>query len=144
VLIAGDIGGTKTQLGVFSSQAGPQSPLVQAKVHSADYTSLQVIVKEFLERVKKPIDRACFAIAGPVINGHVKTTNLPWLVDEATLAQALHLNPKSVHIINDLEAMARAVPHLRPSDVQTINVGAAVPGGPSESSRRALVWGRRF
>jgi glucokinase len=129
VLIAGDIGGTKTQLGVFSSQAGPQSPLVQAKVHSADYASLQVIVKEFLERVKKPIDRACFAVAGPVINGHVKTTNLPWLVDETALAQALHLNPKSVHIINDLEAMARAVPLLRPSDLQTINEGAAVPGG---------------
>lgn len=129
VLIAGDIGGTKTQLGIFSNEAGPQCPLIEAKVHSADYASLQVIVKEFLERVKKPIDRACFAVAGPVIDGHVKTTNLPWRVDETVLAQALHLNAKSVHLINDLEAMARAVPLLRPSDVQTINVGAAVPGG---------------
>jgi glucokinase len=127
--MAGDIGGTKTQLGVFSSGTGPQSPLVQAKVRSANYASLQVIVKEFLAWAKKPIDRACFAVAGPVINGHVKTTNLPWWVDETVLAQALHLNPESVHLINDLEAMALAVPLLRPSDVETINIGAAVPGG---------------
>ena len=129
MLMAGDIGGTKTQLAIFTSDAGPQCPLIETKVHSADYASLQVIVKEFLERVKKPIDRACFAVAGPVIEGHVKTTNLPWIVDETVIAQALHLGPQSVHLINDLEAMAWAVPLLRPSDVQTINLGAAVPGG---------------
>lgn len=108
MLIAGDIGGTKTQLGIFSSEAGPQCPLAQAKFHSSDYPSLQVIVREFLVGVKNPIDRACFAAPGPVIDGHVKTTNLPWLVDETILAAALHLNPKSVHLLNDLEAMARA------------------------------------
>lgn len=129
MLIAGDIGGTKTQLGIFSSEAGPQCPLTQAKFHSSDFPNLQVIVREFLVGVKNPIDRACFATAGPVIDGHVKTTNLPWLVDETTLADTLHLNPKSVHLINDLEAMARAVPLLRPNDVQTINRGKARPGG---------------
>jgi glucokinase len=59
----------------------------------------------------------------------VKTTNLPWLVDEAVIAQALHLKVESVHLINDLEAMARAVPLLRPKDVLTINPGESVPGG---------------
>ncbi|MGC2321838.1 MAG: glucokinase, partial [Terriglobales bacterium] len=98
-------------------------------VHSADYPSLQAIVKEFLAKTKKPVDRACFAVAGPVIDGHVKTTNLPWVIEDTSLAQELNLNLKSVHLINDLEAIARAVPILRPSDVQTINTGEPVPGG---------------
>jgi glucokinase len=82
MLLAGDIGGTKTDLAIFSSEAGPHSPLAEGKVHSADYPSLQAIVKEFLAKVNKPVDRACFAVAGPVIGGRVKTTNLPWLIKE--------------------------------------------------------------
>src|SRR5271165_870995 len=129
MLVAGDIGGTKTDLAIFSSEAGPHAPLAEAKVHSADYPSLQAIVKEFLAKVQKPVDRACFAVAGPVIGGRVKTTNLPWLIEENALAHELNLNLKSVHLMNDLEAIARAVPILRPSDVNTINVGEAVPEG---------------
>ena len=72
MLLAGDIGGTKTDLAIFSSEAGPHTPLAQARVHSADYPSLQAIAKEFLEKAKKPVDRACFAVAGPVIGGRVK------------------------------------------------------------------------
>lgn len=129
MLIAGDIGGTKTDLAIFSTEAGPHAPLAEAKVHSADYPSLQAIVKEFLAKTKKPVDRACFAAAGPVIGGRVKTTNLPWVIEENSLAQELNINLQSVHIINDLEAIARAVPILRPSDVHTINAGEAVPRG---------------
>lgn len=69
MLIAGDIGGTKTDLAVFSVEAGPHSPLAQATVRSADYPNLQVMVKEFLDKVKMPVDRACFDVAGPVIGG---------------------------------------------------------------------------
>jgi glucokinase len=129
MLIAGDIGGTKTELAIFSNEGGPHSPLAQVKVHSADYGSLQVIVKEFLAKVDRPVDRACFAVPGPVIDGRVKTTNLPWIIEDKSLAQELNLNLKSVHLINDLEAIARAVPILRPSDVNTINTGEAVPRG---------------
>ncbi len=129
MLIAGDIGGTKTDLAIFSSEAGPLAPLVEAKVHSADYPSLQAIVKEFLAKAKKPVDRACFAVAGPVIDGRVKTTNLPWVIEENSLAQELNLNFDAVHLINDLEAVARAVPILRPSDVNTINAGEPVAKG---------------
>jgi glucokinase len=129
MLIAGDIGGTKTDLAIFSSEAGPHVPLAQSKVHSSDYPSLQAIVKEFLAEAKRPVDRACFAVAGPVIGGRVKTTNLPWVIEDTSLAHELNLNLKSVHIINDLEAIARAVPILRPSDVQTINSGEPVPKG---------------
>ena len=129
MLIAGDIGGTKTELAIFSSETGPHFPLAQTKVHSADYPSLQAIVKEFLAKGGKPVDRACFAVNGPVIGGRAKATNLPWLIDEIALAQALNLNPKSVHLLNDLEAMARAVPSLRANDLETINPGEPVPGG---------------
>ncbi len=129
MLIAGDIGGTKTALAIFSSEAGPHSPLAQTKVHSADYPSLQAIVNEFLANAKRPVDRACFAVAGPVIGGRVKTTNLPWVIEDTSLAQELNLNLKSVQLINDLEAIARAVPILRPSDVSTINPGEPVPKG---------------
>ena len=127
MLIAGDIGGTKTDLALFSSEAGPHAPLAEAKVHSADYPSLQAIVKEFLDKVKKPVDKACFAVAGPVIGGRVKTTNLPWVIETSSLAQGLNLNLESVYLINDLEAIARAVPILRPTDVVTINAGEPVP-----------------
>jgi len=88
-----------------------------------------VIVKEFLAKVSKPVDRACFAVAGPVIGGRVKTTNLPWRIEDISLARELNLNLKSVFLINDLEAIARAVPILRPSDVVTINSGEGVPRG---------------
>jgi glucokinase len=129
MLIAGDIGGTKTDLAIFSSEAGPLVPLAQTRVPSADFPSLQAIVKEFLAKEKKPVDRACFAVAGPVIGGRVKTTNLPWLIEEGSLADELNINRQSVHLINDLEAIANAVPILRPSDVETINVGEPVPKG---------------
>src|SRR5271166_6326712 len=129
MLVAGDIGGTKTDLAIFSNEAGPHAPLAQAKVHSADYPSLQAIVKEFLAKAQKPVDRACFAVAGPVIGGRVKTTNLPWVIEENSLARELNLNPQFVHLINDLEAIARAVPILSPSDMTTINSGEPVPTG---------------
>jgi len=60
MLLAGDIGGTKTDLAIFSVEAGPHSPLTQSEVHSADYPSLQALVTEFLKQAKTPVERACF------------------------------------------------------------------------------------
>jgi len=127
MLIAGDIGGTKTDLAIYSSEAGPHAPVAQAEVKSADYPSLQAIVKEFLAREKIAVDVGCFDVAGPVIDGRVKTTNLPWEMEEGALARDLGL--KSVHLMNDLEAVARAVPILRPQDVVTLNEGRPVERG---------------
>jgi glucokinase len=127
MLLAGDIGGTKTDLAIFSVEGGPHSPLAQAQMHSADYPSLQALVKEFLKKVETPVERACFDVAGPVIDGRVKITNLPWVMDEASLAK--DLNFKSVRLMNDLEAVARAIPVLRPSDVRVLNAGQPVPKG---------------
>jgi len=129
MLIAGDIGGTKTDLAIFSVEAGPHTPLAQETVRSANYPSLQAMVKEFLAKVKMPVDRACFDVAGPVIGGRVKTTNLPWIVEEAALAKELDLSLQAVHLMNDLEAIARAIPILRPSDLKTLNPGRPIPQG---------------
>lgn len=128
MLIAGDIGGTKTDLGIYSLESGPHVPLAQAQFHTADYDSLQAMVSEFLRQVKVSVTYASFDVAGPVIDGHVKATNLPWTTDEISLAK--DLNFKSVHLMNDLEAVARAVPVLRPSDLITLNEGKPVPRGP--------------
>ena len=128
MLIAGDIGGTKTDLAIYSNESGPHAPLAQTEVRSADYPSLPAMVTEFLAQVKISVEVASFDVAGPVINGRVKTTNLPWVMDEITLASDLNL--KAAHLMNDLEAVARAVPALRAEDMITINQGDPVTHGP--------------
>ena len=95
MLIAGDIGGTKTDLAIYSPESGPHAPLAQTEVRSADYPSLQAMVDEFLADVKLSVDVASFDVAGPVIDGHAKTTNLPWVLDERTLAKDLKLKIRS-------------------------------------------------
>src|SRR5580692_4555797 len=124
MLLAGDIGGTKTALGVYSAEQGPHKALVESEVHSADYGSLESIAKEFLAKTGVKVDRACFDVAGPVIAGRAKITNLPWIVDEASLAKELNL--EAVDLLNDLEAIAYSVPGLRPEDVETLSAGAPV------------------
>ena len=128
MLIAGDIGGTKTDLAIYSRESGPHAPLAQVEVHSSDYPSLEAAVAEFLSHTKMSVDVASFDVAGPVIDGHVKATNLPWVMDESSLKTALNL--KSVHLMNDLEAVARSVPVLRSTDLITLNHGDPVANGP--------------
>src|SRR2546427_10949736 len=125
MLLVGDIGGTKTDLAIYSRKSGANSPLVRKQFHSADYVSLQAIVTESLADVKLPVNQAIFDVAGPVIKKSVATTNLPWVMDEDSLAS--NLNLKSVHLMNDLEAVARAIPVLRDSDIVTLNIGEPVP-----------------
>ena len=77
MLLAGDVGGTKTDLALFSVEGGPHVPLIEGKLRSADYPSLQALVKEFLVKARTPVERACFDVAGPVIDGRVKITTCP-------------------------------------------------------------------
>ena len=126
-VLAGDIGGTKTNLAVFSSGSGLGTPLAEATFSSRDYSSLEVLVREFLFRVRIKVDRASFGVAGPVVNGQARITNLPWVLNENQLADMLGLS--SVHLMNDLLALAHAVPLLEPKDIFTLNKGRAVPGG---------------
>lgn len=127
VLLAGDIGGTKVDLGLYTQRLGADSPLVQAEFPSAAYPSLGAVVREFLGEEKVRIDRACFAVAGPVIGRRAQVTNLPWLLSEDELAAELHV--PSVLLLNDLLAIAVAVPELQPADLRTINRGEPVAGG---------------
>src|SRR5258708_23950270 len=104
---------------MFANEGGHHSSLAQVKVHSADYPSLEAIVKEFLAKVDKPVDRACFAVAGPVIGGRVKTTKLPLMIEDISLSRELNLNLKSVFLINPPWAIARAGPIFMPPEVLT-------------------------
>ena len=125
MLLVGDVGGTKTDLAIYASGSNPHAPLFRQQFHSADYPSLQAMVSEFLASAKTQFNQAVFDVAGPVINRSAVTTNLPWVMNEDLLARDLNL--KSVHLMNDLEAVARAIPVLRDSDLVTLNVGAPIP-----------------
>jgi glucokinase len=126
-LLAGDIGGTKTALAVYSAERGPRAPLAQCEFPSAKYASLPVMVREFLSGTDLTVDRASFAVAGPVIGGSSHVTNLSWDLSETGLAAELKL--ESVGLLNDLEAIGDAVPSLGPSDLHTLNAGQPVDGG---------------
>jgi glucokinase len=127
MLLAGDIGATKTALGVFSPDAGPRAPLAEASFPSAHYTDLETLVREFLAQVNLPVDRASFGVAGPIAAGRATVTNLHWVIDEARLRETLHLS--SVRLLNDLEAIAHVVPQLGKADLFTLHAGEPLPGG---------------
>lgn len=127
MILAGDIGGTKTILAVFSSEVGPRTPLVEKIYPSARYASLEVLIEEFLAETGLKVIGACLGVAGPVVAGRANITNLPWVIEQQQLQAMLHL--PTVHLLNDLEAIAWGVPVLEPTDVHTLNVGRAMPGG---------------
>lgn len=122
MLLAGDIGGTKTHLAVFSSLAELRTPLLEKTFPSAHYASLEALVQEFLAQANVPsIQQASFGVAGPVLGGSAKVTNLPWTMNEENLRQALRI--PSVRLLNDLDAMARAIPLLERADLYVLNEG---------------------
>jgi glucokinase len=126
MLLAGDIGATKTNLGIYSPEKGSREPLVQSTFPSPKYSSLETLTREFLNTADVKVDSASFGIAGPVIKGQAKTTNLPWVIDEVQLRKTLHLS--SVRLLNDLEAIAYGVTILGPEDLHTLNTGMPILG----------------
>jgi glucokinase len=127
MILAGDIGGTKTSLALFSEQRGPHTPLVEAIFPSGKYPSLEAIVAEFLAAHPHPVEAACFGVAGPVVEGRAEITNLPWTIEALALGASIGVG--TVELINDLKAVAQAVPHLEADDVETLNPGDPVAGG---------------
>ncbi len=127
LLLAGDIGGTKTNLAVFSSEKGWREPLMEQTFPSGQYPSLEAVVREFLVQQHFSVERASFGVAGPVVGGRATITNLPWVMDKEQLSSALNI--PSVRLLNDLDAIAHAVPFLEPNDLHTLNVGQVVAGG---------------
>ncbi len=126
LVLAGDIGGTKTTLAVFHPESGPRSPLDRATYPSGSYPSLEAVVQEFISGKHWQVGHASFGVAGPVMNGQVRVTNLSWVIDEKILSQRLET---SVTILNDLESIAYGLPYLEPADLVTINAGTPEPRG---------------
>jgi glucokinase len=128
MLLAGDVGGTKTNLAIYTPEQGVRAPLAEATLPSARFESLQALVREFLKQVDVRVERASFGVAGPVVDGRAKITNLPWTMEEKQLQEALSI--PVVRLLNDLAAIAHAVPSLEASDLHMLNEGQAVSGGP--------------
>jgi glucokinase len=127
LVLAGDVGGTKTDIAVFSSDAGLRAPLARETFRNREYPGLAAIACEFLDRTKLPIVAACFDVAGPVVSGQAVVTNLPWVVSEGALRDALSID--AIRLLNDLEATAIAVPTLQPVELHTLSPCRPVPGG---------------
>jgi len=128
MLLVGDNGATKTSLAIFSSKDNFRTPLREAELPSAKYESLTALVKDFLTGIPYPITQAVFGVAGPVIHGKAKITSLPWSVDESILDEELQI--PVVRLINDLQALANAVPLLERSDLYTLNGGVSTVHAP--------------
>ena len=160
MILAGDIGGTKTHLALFEWTTERTEPLRLETFHSADYTSLEDMLEEFLVPPKPPmavdelersplesteppaelkpeeavkIGAACFGVAGPVIQNRARTTNLPWIVDGAAIAKRFDI--PHVRLLNDLEAMAQGILILRHDELVTLNSGTP----PSQKQAIALI-----
>jgi glucokinase len=128
LLIAGDIGGTKTLLAVYALGERARAPILQREYRTADYTALDDMVREFLAASHCAVRAACFDVAGPVIDGRAHLTNLPWTVDAAALRAELAL--EEVFLLNDLQATAYAAPRLQAEELHTINIGKRDATGP--------------
>ena len=130
LLLAGDIGGTKTLLGLFDSASARPRPVTVRSFGTLDYDDLPTMIATFLKEggaAPAGIDMACFGVAGPVIDETAKLTNVPWFVDGRRVAAVFGIS--RVILLNDLEAMAWAVPVLRESEVHVLQDGEALRGG---------------
>jgi glucokinase len=127
LLLAGDIGGTKTILALFSYEEGPLQPLNETSFASNSYPSLDAIIEDFFSQAKASAATACFGVAGPVREGRAVITNLPWQPDTRML-QSTHCFSRAT-LINDLAATGYAIPHLEQSDFFTINKGLQTSHG---------------
>lgn len=130
MLLAGDIGGTKTLLGLFAPAPDRPRPIEVGEFVTLEYDALEPMVREFLHAQNiepRRIDAACFGVAGAVTEQVARLTNVPWLVDGPALAEAFGF--KRLRILNDLEALAYGVPVLDPSELKSLQVGVPLPEG---------------
>ncbi len=148
MILAGDVGGTKTEVALLTPRRGKLAIVAQRRVASADYPSLEAILREFVAAQRAKVTAACFGVAGPVVNGRCQATNLPWVIDASTLQQRLKI--KRVTLLNDLAAMAYGVLTLPPKSLAVLNAGKPQPRGTigiiaagTGLGESALVWDGR-
>lgn len=130
MLLAGDVGGTKTLLGLFSAASDRPTVVELGEFATIDYDGVEPMIREFLRaRAVDPrqVEAACLGVAGAVTEQVARLTNVPWLVSGATISETLRL--RRCWIINDLEALAYGVPVLNSSELAVLQHGVALPGG---------------
>jgi glucokinase len=132
MILAADIGGTKVNLALFQQESDHLELVDSAKFDSRKYSGLEEILDEFCQKNHPKIEKAGFGIAGPVKDGKCDVTNLPWMVDVESLKKQLGL--ESVWLINDLAAMACAIPFLPETDFDVMQ-----EGNPEERGRIAIL-----
>jgi glucokinase len=126
-VLAGDVGGTKTALALFAREAGGLRLVRDDTLPSRDFASLEAAIARFLGAGPRlAIAAACVGVAGPVVDGRCVTTNLPWVIDERTLAAAIAV-PR-VKLLNDLEVAAHGVLALPASELRTLQEGTPRQG----------------
>src|ERR1700720_3672315 len=122
MILAGDIGGTRTRLAAFQTEGNKLQCVVEKISRSQEHKGLAEVVADFIKTEGIPVQSACFGVAGPVRGGRSKISNLPWIIDSRELAKQLKLT--SVGLINDLEAYAYGIDALESKDFITLGEGA--------------------
>lgn len=118
MILAGDIGGTKTILAIFDENSFKL--IVSQEFKSRDYESFENILNIFKEKYSEyKLNKACFGIAGPIIEQRCKTTNLPWDIKQSDIQE--YLGIKSVKLLNDLEATAYGMLYLNENEFVDLN-----------------------
>jgi glucokinase len=126
MILAGDVGGTKTRLALYRREARGLLRIRLATYGSREHAGLDPILRDFLGE-GAAVERACIGVAGPVLDGRCRLTNLDWEVDEASLRRTLGV--REAYLVNDLQATASSLPFLQESDRATIQEGEADPCG---------------
>jgi glucokinase len=125
MILAGDIGGTHTRIALFDPKASRLSPMRQLDYPSQNYPGLAEIALDFLSQQPAKIERCCFGVAGPVVDGKSHPTNIPWSIDSSEFAGRVGAPCK---LINDLEANAHGIAALGPEDFAVLQAGKPRPG----------------
>jgi glucokinase len=121
MILAGDVGGTKTNLGLFRHSGGKLVAVREGGFPSQEFSSLEAMIDRFLAEGRQKVDRAAVGVAGPVVGGRSHVVNLRWPVDAAKLARTLGLS--RVDVLNDLEANAWGIPELPPRKLVNLTPG---------------------
>jgi len=128
MILAGDVGGTKTVLAIYAGRTQvPANPVYETRFKSSDYSFFETIVKEFLDQTGAKPQAACFGVAGPVKDRCCRITNLPWEISADEIEKTCGI-PK-VSLINDLKSIAVSVPHLDKTALFALNPGKPDPVG---------------
>ena len=121
MILAADIGGTKTVMALFKEHGTQLEVVRQETFPSRAFPEFGQVLDKFLGTPRPAIRVACFGVAGPITDGRVQTTNLPWVLDEQELARSLHAD--RVHLLNDLQAAAIGMQCLKPEEFHELNKG---------------------